>query len=100
MRELYEQNKVRDDFDPVAIQNMWNKQIEVLCMNLDDTIAYLKIAKPEELHYLTEIFEDVSRYWKSEELVKAMEEAVGRCSEEEQKLSQVDLYYARKALES
>lgn len=98
MKELYEQNKVRDNYNPAVVQEMWDKQIKVLCANLDDTIAYLKIATQEEIHYLTEVFEDVSEYWQSEELVQAMEDAVNRCDEHERKLSQVDLYYARKVL--
>lgn len=98
MKELYEQNKARDENDPDALEEMWDKQIEVLTANLDDTIEYLKAAAPEELRYVTEVFEDVSAYWQSEELVKAMEDSVNRLPEEEKRLSQVDVYYAKEAL--
>lgn len=95
MRELYEQNKVRDEEDPSAVQKMWDKQIEVLCANLEDTIEYLKTAPEEELFYVGEVFEDIASYWQSEELIKVMEDAANRCSKELRDSLYIDIKYAK-----
>lgn len=38
MKELYEQNKKRDNDNADAVKDMWKKQITVLCASLPDTI--------------------------------------------------------------
>ena len=100
MKELYEQNKKRDNDNPDAVKDMWKKQITVLCASLPDTIEYLKNASPDEISYVAEVFDDVSAYWQSPELVRAMEEAVDRCPDDLKKLLQVDLKYATEALKT
>lgn len=47
---------------------------------------------------MAEVFEDVSAYCQSQELVRAMEEAVDRCPDDLRNLLQVDLKYVKEAL--
>lgn len=98
MKILFEQNKKRDEENPKEIEGMWNKEIKVLTSSLPDTIDYLKKASPEELFYVAEVFDDVSEYWQSPELVSVMEDAVSRCPDRIRNVIQVDIKYAKEAL--
>lgn len=98
MKILFEQNKARDDENPAEVEGIWEREKTVLCSSLDDTIAYLKSASPEELFYVSEVFDDISEYWQSEKLIKVMEDAVERCDGEIKETLQTNLYFAKKAL--
>lgn len=98
MKILFEQNKARDDENPAEVEGIWEREKTVLCSSLDDTIAYLKSASPEELFYVSEVFDDISEYWQSEELVQVMQEAINRCPKSMKDILQVNVDFARKAL--
>lgn len=98
MKILFEQNKARDDENPAEVEGIWEREKTVLCASLEDTIDYLKSASPEELFYVSEVFDDISEYWQSEELVEVMQEAVDRCPKSMRNILQVDVDFAKKAL--
>lgn len=98
MKILFEQNKARDDEYPAEVEGIWEREKTVLCSSLEDAIAYLKEATPEELFYVSEVFDDISEYWQSEKLVDVMQEAADRCEGEIKETLQMNVDFARRAL--
>lgn len=98
MKMLFEENKKRDDWDPVMVDAIQKKEKEVLCANLDDTIAYIDSATPDELYYVSEVYDEISAYWKSERLLKAMVDSAERCTGRLKKSILIDIDFARKAM--
>lgn len=70
MKMLIEKRKKVDPQDNVATQKCWNQEIEVLSVSLENTIKYLNNATEDEIYWTGEIWEDISMYFKSEELLK------------------------------
>ena len=77
MQALVKEKKAIDPHYDEAIEKNWRMMSELLCANLQWTIAYLDNASEEEIHLCSEVWEDISTYWKSPELIAAME----RCKE-------------------
>lgn len=98
MKLLIEQNKKIDPNDDAAVIDLYKKKTEVLCANLDDTIAYIDSATPDELYYVSEVYDEISAYWKSERLLKAMVDSAERCPKELRDDIMIDIDFARKAM--
>lgn len=98
MKALYEQNRIRDENDTEEIISLHKKEITVLCANLDDTIEYLTRITPKELFYISEVFDEVSHYWKSDKLIKAMENSANKCHGKLKEDVLMDVDFARKAM--
>ncbi len=77
MKILVEQKRSIDPNYGEGVQNNWDKMIEVLTFDLKETIAYLDSAPEEEIFFASEVWEDISAFWQSKELLEAME----RCKE-------------------
>lgn len=69
MRKVVQERKEKDIQDDYGIQKCWNKMIEILSRNVQDTIEYLENCSEEDLFYISEIFEDVSERLKSKEYI-------------------------------
>lgn len=98
MKMLVEQSKKTDPNDDSAILDLYKKKTEVLCANLDDTIAYINSATPDELYYVSEVYDEISAYWKSERLIKAMVDSAERCPKEARDDIMLDINFAKKAM--
>lgn len=98
MKVLYEQNKKLDPNDIDGVLAMFEKEKTVLCANLEDTIAYLRKATPDELYYVCEVWDDISYYWKSERLIEVMQECTNRCEGEVKESLEMSLFYAKRAM--
>ena len=64
---------------------------------LEATIEYINTASEDEIFWCAEVCEDLSSFWKSQKLIKAME----NCLKSYPKISkdiQVDIDFAKKAL--
>ena len=98
MKILVNQEKNTDPHAYEEIQKIWDKEIEVLCLSLDDTISFLDNLEDEsDMVLVAEVWDDISNYWKSERLIECMERCIERFPNTRTSL-EVDLQYARKAL--
>ncbi|WP_137657341.1 hypothetical protein [Listeria newyorkensis] len=57
---------INDDF---GIEKCWNEMIELLSQNETETINYLEESTEKDLYYISEIFEDVSERFQSEQFI-------------------------------
>lgn len=78
MKELIEQYKTVDPNDGESSENYWAKTIEVMTANLKWTIDYIDSASEEDTLYSSEVWDDISEFWRSQELIDAMERAKER----------------------
>ena len=99
MKVLIEQERNTDPHAYEDIQRIWDKEIEVLCFSLDDTISFLDSLEDEkDMILVAEVWDDISEYWKSKELIECMERCMERFPNIRNSL-EVDIRYARKVVE-
>ena len=99
MITLIEMEKNTDPHAYEDIQKIWDKEVEILTFSLDETINFLdNLEDEEDMSFVAEVWDDISDYWKSEKLIECMERCVLRFPNISKSL-EVDLRYARKALE-
>lgn len=98
MKTLIEQKKSIDPHYGEAIERNWQMMSEVLCANLQWTIAYLDSASEEEIHLCSEVWEDVSAHWRSDELIAAMERCKAKFPAIANDLD-LEIRYAKRAME-
>lgn len=72
MKELINSLKNADMNDHILIHDLWDKEIEVLSFSLDETINYLNAASEEDIYWCSEVWDDISRHFKSKELIDVM----------------------------
>ncbi|PEP72048.1 hypothetical protein COM04_26810 [Bacillus wiedmannii] len=60
---------INDDY---GIQKSWNKIIEVLSENEENTIKYLERCSEEDLYWISEVFEDIAESIQSKELINCL----------------------------
>lgn len=100
MKVLIEQERNTDPHAYEDIQRIWDREIEVLCFSLDDTISFLDSLEDEnDMILVAEVWDDISEYWKSKELIECMERCMERFPNIRNSL-EVDIRYARKAVEN
>ncbi len=97
MKMLIEQKKTIDPHYDEAVEKNWQMMTEVMCVNVQWTIAYLDVASEEEIHLCSEVWEEVSAHWKSDELIEAMERCKGKFPSIAADL-ELEINYAKKAM--
>ena len=97
MKELVEQKKAIDPHYSDDVESNWAKMVEVMTANLEWTISYIDSASEEEIYFSSEVWDQISEFWRSEELIAAMERAKGRFPSIASEL-EIDISYARTAL--
>ncbi len=66
--------KNTNDNDSFSIYDCWNNITEILSQNEEDTILYLKNCNKENLYFISEVFDDISKNLKSKNLIYVLEE--------------------------
>lgn len=64
--------------DDYAQCEIWDEMYKILSENLEDTIKYLNDASSLEIYYVSSIYDDLSKHFQSEELIKCMEKNATR----------------------
>lgn len=72
MKKIIDERKKKDIEDDYGIQDCWNKMIDVLSVDVQQTIAYLNDCTEEELYYISEIFEDISERLKCKLFIECL----------------------------
>ena len=65
---IIEEN-IEDDY---GIQNCWNKMIDILSKDINETVAYLENCSEEDIYFISEVFEDVSEQLQSKEYIECL----------------------------
>lgn len=97
MKELIEKRKLVEPQDGEGTDYYWKLELEVLEVSLETTIEYINIASEDEIYWCSEVWEDLSTFWKSQQLIEAMENCQKRYPNIAKKI-QVDIDFAKKAL--
>lgn len=61
MAKIIEERKKKHIEDDYGIQECWEKIIDILSADVQQTIVYLENCTQEELYYISELFEDISQ---------------------------------------
>lgn len=99
MKELVEQKKTIDPHYDDDVEKNWSKMIEAMTTNLEWTISYIDSASEEEIYFSSEVWDQISEYWRSPELIAAMKRAKERFPSIASEL-EIDLSYARMAIKN
>lgn len=73
VKEILEERKILHPDDP-AVLRCWNKLVQELTKNEDDTINYFYMCTDDEIEWLSEVFEDIAEVFKSESFISALKE--------------------------
>lgn len=91
---LLEERKNIDAQNDVLTEENHQKLLSIMKNSLSDVIDYLNDCSSESFYWISELFEDLSEHFKSQELIECMERNALRtgvdCSD--------DIEYAKKAL--
>lgn len=91
LRELIDRYAIADVENDIESDYFWKESFKILSINLNETIAYLDSINAEDLFYIRSIFDDLSEYFKSIELVECMERNAKRTGVD----CAVDIEYAK-----
>ncbi len=97
MKELIEKRKLIHPQDDEGTEYYWKLELEVLEVSLEATIEYINTASEDEIYWCAEVWEDLSAFWKSQQLIETMENCQKRYPNIAKKI-QVDIDFAKKAL--
>ena len=67
MDDIISERKSKNIEDDYGIQNCWNKMIDILSKDINETVAYL-----ENFYFISEVFEDVSEQLQSKEYIECL----------------------------
>lgn len=72
MDKIIVERKNKHIEDDYGIQNCWNRMIEILSNNINETVSYLDNTSEENIYYISEVFEDVSAQLQSKEYIDCL----------------------------
>lgn len=97
MKELIEKRKLVEPQDDEGTEYYWKLELEVLEVSLEATIEYINTASEDEIYWCAEVWEDLSAFWKSQQLIETMKNCQKRYPNIAKNI-QVDIDFANKAL--
>ncbi|MBQ7339376.1 MAG: hypothetical protein IJW43_00800 [Clostridia bacterium] len=83
VKKLVEEVDLLDPQNDVLWEINWRKRLELLTVDLSQTIEYLDECTEKELSYATELLEELMQHFKSIELIECVERNIKRCKDEE-----------------
>ena len=90
---ILERSKMDPQNDILAGQNQ-EQLFGIFKVNLNECIEFLDSCSAEELYWISEIFDDLSEYFQSSDLIECMERNAARTGVD----CSIDIEYAKKAL--
>lgn len=83
VKKLVEELDLLDPQNDVLWEINWRKRLELLTIDLSQTIEYLDGCSEKELSYATELLEELMEHFKSVKLIACVERNIQRCKDEE-----------------
>ena len=72
MMKIIEERKKKHIEDDNGIQECWKKMIDVLSVDVQQTVVYLENCTQVELYYISEVFEDISERLQSQTFIECL----------------------------
>ena len=72
MDDIISERKSKNIEDDYGIQKCWNKMIDILSKDINETVAYLENCSEEDIYFISEVFEDVSEQLQSKEYIECL----------------------------
>ena len=89
-----------DDHWDYGIEMCWNKLIDMLTKDINETIDFLEnVCSPDEINWTSEIFEDIVQKTNSKEFVAALHRIYEKMPEDVKQSIAVDIKYADLSLD-
>ena len=77
MRVIIDKRKNQEDWqNDVETQEYWDEEMEILTIDLDTTINYIKNLSAEDAVWVAEVWDDLIEHFHSKELLEACEECI------------------------
>ena len=77
MRAIIDKRKNQEDWqNDVETQEYWDEEMEILTIDLDTTIDYIKNLSAEDAIWVAEVWDDLIEHFHSKELLNACEECI------------------------
>ena len=95
MKRLTDELKSIDPNYEDLVDELLKKEIEVLCRSKEDTIFFLDNADEETISLSCTVWENVSRHFKTAEIINQMSNCINRFPHKKD-LLEVNLEYAKK----
>ena len=83
VKKLVEEVELLDPQNDVLWEINWQKRLELLTADLNQTIEYLDECSEKELSYATELLEELMIHFNSRELIACVERNIKRCNDKE-----------------
>ena len=94
VKELIQKRSKMDPQNDVLASQNQEQLLEIFKNNLTDSMEFLDSCSVEELYWISEIFDDLSEYFQSSELIECMERNAIRTGVD----CSVDIEYAKKTM--
>ena len=72
MIKIIEERKKKHIEDDYGIQECWEKIVDILSVDVQQTVMYLENCTQEELYYISETFEDISQRLQSQTFIECL----------------------------
>ena len=101
LKELVENASKIDPQNEVLIEENMQKRLNIMKENLQDTMDYLNNCSENELLWATEVLEELSEYFESNELITCIERNIIRCQSIEVKTQlETSIKYIKKYIQN
>lgn len=96
LKYLAEQEDAADPQNEIVIEDIVNRRFAELSEDLDSTIDYLDTCGKDELFFASEVFEELTKHFKSQKLIACIERNITRFDDEQlQKTLCMELDYMK-----
>ncbi len=94
IKKIIQEKKEIDPQNDILLNEKYEELLQIFKENLYESMNYLNTCSSDEFYWISELFEDLSAYFKSQELIDCMEQNSKRtcvdCS--------ININYAKDAL--
>ena len=96
LQELIDEAILIEPQDEDFYQINFDKRLAELCKNLDETVNYIDTCSEKELDWMSEVFDELSEYFKSQKLIDCVERNITRFDNSElQEQLKMELRYMK-----
>ncbi len=74
IKKLIQEKKEINPQNDILLNEKYEELLQIFKENLYESINYLNTCSSDEFYWLSELFEDLSEYFKSQELIDCMEQ--------------------------
>lgn len=74
LESILKERKEKNFNDDYGIQSCWDKMVDILSQNEEETITYLKECNKDDLLLISEVFEDISEQLQSKSFIECLKE--------------------------